>query len=350
MTNYDFEQLTQSARDSNLADYFMKSAYTTERFGAEIYVKEFPGLCINRYNNKWYTHYNGKGGSNAIDCLVDICGHDFKQAVYELTGRDISEIPSQNYPKDERPLYTTPPNKPQGGEEKVRAEALRMPERAENMRRVFGYFCKEREIPYTVVEELAHAKLLYQSSGRIETTVKGIPQTALPPNAVFVHRNEKGEEIGGEVQGVTSFKRYKGVVAGTGDSVFCYTPNPAKDGKPKTAYLFESGIDLMAFFSFCKREKMQGVMLVSMAGLKPSIPKQLQEQGVNVLSYVDNDSAGRKFEADHGFKRGTDTLEKTNVKDWGEFIKLTKHEPKAVKEFVPDNTPKKLFTFGGGRK
>ena len=340
MTKQDFEQLTQSARDSNLADYFLKSAYTTRQHGAEVYIKEFPSLCVNRNTNKWYYHYGGIGGNNAVDCLTMVCGHDFKQAVYELTGRDISETPTKSYPKNERPLYTTPPqSKPAEDTEKQ----FEMPERAENMRRLFAYFCKVREIPYTVVEEFARAELLYQSSGRIKTDVDGTPYTSLPPNAVFIHRNEKGEEIGGEVQGINSFKRYKGLVAGTGDSVFAYTPNPAKDGKPKTAYLFESGIDLMAFYSFCKKEKMQGVTLVSMGGLKPTIPKQLQANGVNVLSYVDNDSMGRKFEADNGFKRGTDTLEKVKVKDWGEFIKLTKHNPNAVKSFVPEKTSMNIF-------
>jgi hypothetical protein len=52
---------------------------------------------------------------------------------------------------------------------------------------------------------------------------------------------------------------------------------------------------------------------------------------------------GRKFEADNGFKRGTDTLEKVKVKDWGEFIKLTKHNPNAVKSFVPEKTSMNIF-------
>jgi hypothetical protein len=157
-----------------------------------------------------------------------------------------------------------------------------------------------------------------------------VPQTVTTCNAVFVHRSENGDAVGGEVQGVNSYKRYKGIVAGTGDSVFMFTPVPAKDGKVKTVYLFESAVDLMSFYAFCNQKNMQGITLVSMAGLKPTVPKQLQEQGVNVLSCVDNDEQGRNFERDNGFKRATDMLEKAGVKDWNELLILKSENPKAM--------------------
>jgi hypothetical protein len=272
--NINFETLAQSAREINLADYFLQSGYTTERHGSEIYIKEFPGLNINEKTGQWYNHYESVGGRNAVDCLVKVCGHDFKQAVYELTGQDISNTSSASFPKNHKPQFTSPPKNESPTKE---PKELKMPERAENMRRVFAYLCQERKIPARVVEELAHAKLLYQSSEEFKTTVNGIPQTVKNSNAVFVHTNENGEAVGGEVQGLNSHKRYKGVVAGTRGSAFSFTPNSAPDGKIKTAYIFESAIDLMSFYAFCKSEKMQGVTLVSMAGLKPTIAKQLQE-------------------------------------------------------------------------
>ena len=337
MNKYDFDSLIQSARDTNLADYFLQSGYKTERFGAEIYVKEFPSLCVNQNTNQWYYHYEKVGGSNAVDCLVNVCGHNFNQAVYELTGRDISEKPSYSYPKNERPQFTSPPKTEKTNPAEIKDKQLRIPDRAENMRRVFAYFCKERKIPAAIVEELAHARLLYQSSEKIQTTVNGIPQISKPQNAVFVHMDENGNAIGGEVQGVNSYKRYKGLVKGTGDSVFSYTPFPANDGKIKTAYLFESAIDLMSFYAFCKKEKMEGVALISMAGLKPTIPKQLQAQGVNVVSCVDNDDEGKKFETNNNFKRPENRLlEKANVKDWNDLLKQKIANPQAVNDFIPE--------------
>ena len=355
MNKHDFNQLAQSARTANLADYFMRSGYTTERCGRQIKVKDFGGLWVHMDTNQWYCHSTQVGGNNAIDCLTKMLNHDFKQAVYELTGRDVSETTSKSYPKEIRPLYTSPPQVYAAPEPK---KEFALPARDENMRRVFAYFCKERRIPAGIVEELAHAKLLYQSNEEGQSEVNGIMQTFKKCNAIFVHMNENGDAVGGEVQGVNSFKRYKGVLAGTSDSAFMFTPTPAKEGEQRRAYLFESAIDLMSFYMFCKPEKMKGVTLVSMAGLKPSVGRKLEAEGVKVFSCVDNDEDGRGFEQRNGFNRLTDMLEKANVKDWNDLILLKLENPEAVKDFTPDiiktdKTEKKnLFNFPkpGGRK
>jgi hypothetical protein len=342
MNDYDFKQLTQSARDSNLADYFLQSGYDIQRHGEEVYVKQFPGLCVNEKSNKWYSHYDGVGGSNSIDCLVKICGRDFRQAVRELTGHDVgvSEKPKRCKVFMERPwLDNQSTSEPIEKSEKQ----FQLPERGANMRRLFAYFCQSRKIPATVVEELVKANLLYQSAGQVATTIDGVPQIAKPPNAVFVHRDESGEAVGGEVQGINSYKRYKGVVAGTGDSVFAFSPTSSKIN---TAYLFESGIDLMSYYALTNKENLQGVSLISMAGLKPSVPKRLQADGVSVLSFVDNDDAGRKFESDNGFKRGSDVLEKADCKDWSDLCKMS--ADKSVKiEIIPPTIEPEQTTMKG---
>jgi hypothetical protein len=339
VNDYDFKQLTQSARDSNLADYFTQSAYTTQRRGAEVYIAEYPGLCVNVNTNKWYSHYEGVGGSNAIDCLVKICGRDFKQAVRELTGQDVgvSEKPQRCKVIMERPWLT------QLESAEKSDKVFELPERGANMRRLFAYFCKERKIPAAIVEELVKANLLYQSAGQVATIVDGVPQIAKPPNAVFVHLNADGEAIGGEVQGINSFRRYKGLVAGTSDSVFMFSPTSAK---LTTAYLFESGIDLLSYYSLTSKENLQGVSLISMSGLKPTVPKRLQADGLNVLSFADNDEAGRKFERDNNFKRGSDALEKADCKDWSDYLRGG-----GTLDVTPAITPEPPTTAkGGGRK
>ena len=107
-----------------------------------------------------------------------------------------------------------------------------MPDPADNMRKLFAYLCKTRKIPATIVEELVHAGLLYQS--------------AKFGNAVFVHQDAQGKAIGAEIQGTNSYKRYKGMAAGTGESVFRFMPFPSGiNAKPLRAFLFESAIDLM---------------------------------------------------------------------------------------------------------
>lgn len=329
MKKDDFAQLTKMAREADLLSYFQQSGYTMEKHGGNYYVKEFPGLCIKPETNQWYHHYTNVGRTNnSLDCLTLVLGRDFKQAIYELTGQDVTQKRAAEFPKKVAPQHTSPPKT----EMKIEKKELKMPERAPNMRRLFAYFCETRKIPSEIVEELCHKKLLYQSQSNVDMTVNGIPQTVKKTNAIFVHMNESGEIVGGEVQGCNSFKRFKGIVAGTGDSAFMYTPVPSKDGKPKRAYIFESAVDLMSFYTFCDKKKLEGAMLVSMAGLKPAVPKKLEAEGVQIISCVDNDDAGRKFEAENNFVRSKGVkqqLDDRGFKDWNELLVFKSENPDA---------------------
>ena len=329
MKKDDFQILVQQAREKNILDYFQESGYSIEKKSSNYYVTEIAGLCLKPESNQWYYHYENIGRTNnSIDCLTKVLNMDFNQAVYELTGKDLSHFKAEELPKKQQPQYTAPPTKITLPEKKE----LEMPEQSDNMRRLFAYFCKSRHIPAKIVEELVHAKLLYQTENEATAVIKGVEKTFKNANAVFIHKDDKGEIIGGEVQGLNTFKRFKGVAPGTGESVFKFVPNPSADGKIKRAYLFESAIDLMSFYSFCKKEKIEGAMLISMAGLKPTVPKQLRDQGIEIVSCVDNDDAGRKFEAENGFKRPDgvkNLLDDNGFKDWNEMLSFRAEHPNA---------------------
>ena len=71
------------------------------------------------------------------------------------------------------------------------------------------------------------------------------------------------------------------------------------------------------------KSKLKGTMFVSMAGLKNFVVDQLREQGLNVISAVDNDDAGRKFEKNNELTRSSFVVEKLdihNFKDWNERL------------------------------
>jgi len=327
----DFKTLTQAAREADLAEFFRTSGYTLKLNGANIFIEEFPGLCVKQSTNQWYSFYSNIGRTNnSIDCLVDICGMDFKQAVHALMGQDVTKTPTQSYVKYPYPSRNSPPQLKQKVE-------FQMPKHAADMRRVFAYLCKERKIPAAIVGEFARVGLLYQSESDVTYSINSIPQTAKKVNAVFVHF-ENNVAVGGEVQGINSYKRFKGVVAGTGDSFFSYTPRPSADGENRKAYLFESAIDLMSFLAFCDRKKLNGITLVSMAGLKKAAVKTLQVLGFDVLACVDNDDAGRKFVADNELKQATDYLEKADVKDWSELRYLQVEGRLALKNMRESKT------------
>lgn len=354
MQKEDFDKLVQSARETDLLSFFQESGYTIERHQNNYYVNEIPGLCINPDKNQWYSHYTNTGRTNnSVDCLTLILNYSFNQAVYALTGQDITNMRSADFPKKQAPQYTSPPKKEDTPKEN---KVLKMPEQAPNMRQMFAYFCQTRKIPYAIVEEFVHAKLLYQSQNTVNTMVNGVPQTYKNANAVFVHRNENGEAVGGEIQGCNSFKRYKGIVAGTGESAFMFTPFPAKDGKPKRAYIFESAIDLMSFYTFCDRKKLTGAVFVSMAGLKPTVPNKLRKEGVKIISCVDNDEAGRKFEAENNFERSEGIkgyLDYKGFKDWNELLVFRSENPNAnimEKSPAPQEQKSEKTSFFSRRK
>ena len=326
MRTEEYNALVQAARETDLVAYFQQNGFTVERKGSEFYVKEYPSLCIKPSTNQWYFHYTREGATNnSINCLTKVLGMDFNQAVFSLNGQDISRMRSADFPKAQRPAMTSPPRTPRKEPEK---KELQMPEQSTHTGRLFAYLCQTRKIPPHIVEELLHTGLLYQSENTVQCERDGQQKTFHNANAVFVHRGGDGQAIGAEIQGLNSFKR---MAPGTGDSVFMFTPVAARDGKMHRAYLFESAIDLMSFYSFCKqKELLEGSALISMAGLKPTIPKKLRAEGVEIISCVDSDEAGQRFEHDNGFDRSESVRQKLDdlgFKDWNERLVFTSNHP-----------------------
>ena len=291
-------ELIQRARNANLAEYFLKSGYECEQKRNELHVKGYGGLFVNTVTNQWYCFSQSgtnRGGNNAINCLTDVIGLDFKSAVEQLAGSRFSEIKRTAHAENHKELS--------------------LPEKAENMKRVFAYLCQSRKISPKIVSQLAHDGLLYQDK-------KG--------NAVFVHKDENGKIVGAEIQGTSSFQRYKGVAAGTSESVFS-----VKIGEPKKCYVFESAIDLMSFKQMANQEKIQNSLLVSMAGLKPNSIKKIAESGMKMYSCVDNDEAGIKFTQDNNLTPCRKILEEKGVKDWNDLLKQTVEKIEKTEQVSP---------------
>lgn len=282
------DELIQKARNADLADYFQRSGYECELRKNELHVKGYGGLFVNTQTNEWFCFSqqgNNRGGKNPVNCLTDVLGIDFKTAVEQLSGG--------------RLVYEKKQNQDVSFSERKRE--LVLPEKADNMKRVFAYLCQSRKIIPELVSQLAHDGLLYQDT-------RG--------NAVFVHKDDNGKIIGAEIQGTSSFQRYKGVAAGTSDSVFA-----VKIGEPKKCYVFESAIDLLSFKQLANQEKINNSVLVSMAGLKPNSIKKLAESGMKMYSCVDNDEAGIKFTESNNLTACRKILEDHGVKDYNDLLK-----------------------------
>lgn len=327
MREQEFDELLEQARHADLVDYFRTSGYTLKKISGEIYINEIKGLSIKPETNSWFSHYHQVGRvNNSVDCLTIILDKSFKDAVYELTGQDVSRSRSSTaYAKKSVPPVRQY-DKPQ--ETDKEEKEMKMPEHAPTQRRVFGYLHTGRNIPNDIIREFIEEKLLYQAEHEIKGTLQGKEQIFKKANAVFVHKDKDGNEVGGEIQGLDLNKRFKGTVGGTGETFFKFVP--VKDARPVRAFIFESAIDLMSFYSMCNdKSKLKGTMLVSMAGLKNFVVEQLREQGLNVISAVDNDEAGRRFERNNELTRSGFVVEKLdihNFKDWNERLEYqTKH-------------------------
>lgn len=282
---YVTDEMIEQARGANLAEYFKSGGYEFEQRRSEVHVRGYGGLYVNEKTNQWYCFsMSGRnGGKNAVNCLTDVIGLDFKTAVSELVGYSLT-----------RPINRTKSYEPPKKRELV------IPERADNMRKVFAYLCQTRKIDGKIVSDLARNGLLYQDK-------RG--------NAVFVHRDENGKIIGAELQGTSSYQRFKGVAAGTSDSLFA-----VKIGTPDRAYVFESAIDLLSFRQLANPAKIQNSVLVSMAGLKPNSLKSLSERGFKLYACVDNDEAGIKFTSSNGLIPCNRILAENSVKDFNELL------------------------------
>lgn len=295
--NKPITEQVEKARQASLADFFIQNGYETERSRSELHVKGYGGLYVNIETNEWYcfSQADKHGGRNAINCLTDIIGMDFKSAVEALTGERLSH-------RDYRQISKAPPEK----------KELVLPERAADMRKVFAYLCQTRLLDREIISALAHEGLLYQDN-------RG--------NAVFLHKDENGKTVGAEIQGTNAEKRYKGVAAGTSDSLFSVTI-----GTPTKAYIFESAIDLLSFRQLANQQKIQNSVLVSMAGLKPNSLKTLSEKGLQLFACVDNDEAGRNFISNNNPTQRNHILKEFGVKDFNELLqKIKKMQHKVVK-------------------
>ena len=166
------------------------------------------------------------------------------------------------------------------------------------MHRTIAYLNKTRYIKQTTIQYLIDKKLLYQDD-------KG--------NAVFVWKLE-GKEIGAELNGTLSTRRFKGVAQG---SKFGYGFT-ITSGTPDRLYLFESAIDLL---SFTNLYKCSNCVLVSMGGLKPEVVHTYIKlyQRAEIIMCVDNDPAADAFIEKNNFNKYKRIVPKS--KDFNEDLK-----------------------------
>lgn len=214
----------------------------------------------------WVFAWNSKSlQGDLIKFVMEYYNKSFIDSVAYLTGENVQIVSKSTI------------------ENFTKVTELKMPLKASNMHRAIAYLNKTRYIKQATIQYLIDKKLLYQD-------VKG--------NAVFVWRGLEGKEIGAELNGTLSTKRFKGIAPG---SKFGYGFTIAS-GTPSTLYFFESAIDLL---SFTNLYKCSNCVLVSLAGLKQEVVHTYTKMypSAEVVMCIDNDSAANEFIKANEFDR-----------------------------------------------
>ncbi len=316
----------ESARSANLAEFFISNGYETEQHGNELHVRGFGGLYVNTSANSWFQFSEQRGDKNPVNCLTNVLGMSFTDAVSALSNVSYSK----SYKPTEKSFTPAPKEKAVTEKQNV---GLPLPENEHYKNRIFAYLVKERCIDPELVKELVDKKLLYQGTIKY---IKDGEERAAQGNAVFVQKDKEGNVVGAEIHGTNTYKRFK-AIAGSGDeNVFSYAI-----GTPKKVYAFESAIDLLSFKMLANPEKIKDSLLVSMGGLKPKVLKEFEAQGLKIISCVDNDERGKKFNEANNFQSGVRKLSEENVKDWNELLKKRVKELSTIYNLSENNSVKK---------
>lgn len=229
----------------------------------------------------WVFAWNSRNiRGDLIKFVMEYYGKNFSDSVSFLTGETVQLVSKDTIKKFDKTVE------------------LQMPLKAPNMHWTIAYLNKTRYIKQTTIQYLIDKKLLYQDD-------KG--------NAVFVWKLE-GKEIGAELNGTLSTRRFKGVAQG---SKFGYGFT-ITSGTPDRLYLFESAIDLL---SFTNLYKCSNCVLVSMGGLKPEVVHTYIKlyQRAEIIMCVDNDPAADAFIEKNNFNKYKRIVPKS--KDFNEDLK-----------------------------
>ena len=281
------QSIIQQARQADLVSYLLARGEPLIKNGKGFSHKVHNSLKITGNMYCW----NSKGTKgNSLNFLMDFYNMDFKQAIEELTGEKGGLIPQYVPPIQHDP------------------KELVMPIKADNVKRVWAYLIQTRKINQSIIKMCFDRHLIYQDTFG---------------NVVFRMTNITGEVVGAEIRG-TGTTRYTGITEG---SKYGYGFNLSIGANCERMIVFESAIDLLSFISLQGIDKLDGRVLVSMAGLKEqTLLDMAKERNIpldKVCCCVDRDQAGIKFADEINIKHGTNTYlppVATGCKDWNEIL------------------------------
>ena len=149
------DEQKEQARRTDLADLLRSQGEALKRSGSEYEWRDGSQKVTIR-GNLWFHQYEQKGG-DAVDFVRRFYNKSYPEAMVYLLG-GASGV-----------LTVSPPI------EKKTAEPFVLPEKNDNMRRVYAYLMHHRGVDRDVLYAFAHKGMIYESAEYHNTVPKGMP-------------------------------------------------------------------------------------------------------------------------------------------------------------------------------
>lgn len=198
----------ERARRTDLVELLRRCGEEVKPSGSEFQWK-YEGQKVTIRGNLWFHQYEQVGG-DAVDFMARFYGLNYIHAIKTLLGLCAPTIREEVVPFEQKPLE--------------------IPPKHDNMRRVYAYLCRQREIAKEVLDYFVYRKLVYESSDY--------------HNAVFVGYDSEMKMRHLHKHSTASRGGFKGNAPGSvPEHSFHWT------GADDSLFVFESPIDLLSFIT-----------------------------------------------------------------------------------------------------
>ena len=342
MALYTQEQIDK-ANQTNLEEFLQQKGERLKKTGSEsvlIYkdsTGEHDSISIRR--NRWYDHKNMQGGY-PLKFMQEFYGMNFRTAMKELLHGEEPELGRKKNTEQEKPKVSEE-TKVNGNtakcEDGTKKSEFKLPEKDNNMKRVFAYLLKTRFLDKDVVRSFVEQNILYQEKEHGNIVFVGTDKEGVPKSACKKSTAEQTKSFRMTVTG--SDCRYG----------FCWR------GESSKLYVFEAAIDLMSFITL-RNDKWKADSFLALDGLSPKPLLQFLEEQKNIHEIflcLDYDAAGieacdklKDILIKKGYEAEKIKREYPLYKDWNEQLKA-EH---GVVPILPQSHPKKTAYHVAVRK
>lgn len=209
------EEQKEQASNIDLAEFLRMRGETIRQAGRTCFFvyEDAAGKhdSISISGSRWFDHKNGVGGG-PVQFMKQFYGMEFQEAMTALLGGTLGS-------------FTPPAAKPPPKIEFV------VPERNDNMRRVYAYLMKQRYILPEIISHFAHAHTLYEDAEH--------------HNAVFLGLDENGVPRQAHKRSTTTVGKSFRMTCGGSDTRYSF----AHFGNSSRIFVFEAPIDMLSFLT-----------------------------------------------------------------------------------------------------